>query len=114
MVIKRGEIWWANLPTPIASEPGYRRPILVIQSNNFNRSKIATVIGIVISSNIMLANAPGNIFLPQKVSGLSKDSVVNVSQIITVDKTFLTEYVAVLPQKYIAQIEEGIRLVLSL
>ncbi|MFX0136644.1 MAG: type II toxin-antitoxin system PemK/MazF family toxin [Candidatus Hodarchaeota archaeon] len=90
-MIKRSEIWWANLPAPIASEPGYRRPILVVQSNNFNRSKIATAIGIVISSNIMLAKAPGNIFLPQKVSGLSKDSVVNVSQIITVDKTFLTE-----------------------
>ena len=114
MVIKRGEIWWANLPTPVASEPGYRRPILIVQSNDFNISKIATVIGIVITSNIKLAQASGNIFLPQKVSGLSKDSIVNVSQIITVDKTFLTECIAVLPQRYVTQIEEGIRLVLSL
>ena len=114
MVIQRGEIWWANLPVPIASEPGYRRPILIIQSNDFNRSNIATVIGIVITSNIELAQAPGNVLMPQKVCGLPKDSVVNISQIITIDKTFLTECVGILPQRYMAQIEEGIRLVLSL
>jgi mRNA interferase MazF len=114
MVIQRGEIWWTNLPAPLASEPGYRRPIIIIQSNDFNLSNIATVIAVVITSNIKLAQAPGNIFLPQKVSGLIKDSVVNISQIITVDKTFLSECVAILPQNYIRQIEESVRLVLSL
>ncbi len=114
MVIRRGEIWWTTLPAPVASEPGYRRPIIVVQANEFNHSNIATVIAIVITSNIMLAQAPGNIFLPQNVSGLPKDSVVNISQIITVDKTLLSECVGSLPQKYIRQIEDSIHLVLSL
>ncbi len=79
MVIRRGEIWWATLPEPVGSEPGYRRPIIVIQSNRLNRSKIATVIAVVITSNTALANAPGNLFLPQKATGLPKDSVANIS-----------------------------------
>ncbi len=87
MVIKRGEIWWAELPEPTASEPGYKRPLIVIQANDFNRSNIGTVIVAVITSNIRLALAPGNILLPAKKSNLSKKSVVNVSQIITVDKS---------------------------
>ena len=114
MVIQRGEIWWASLPEPIGSEPGYRRPILVVQSDDFNRSRIATVIAVVITSNTRLAQAPGNVFLPQRLTGLSKDSVANVSQIVTIDKDFLTEQISILPANLFEQIEKGLRLVLRL
>ena len=114
MVIQRGEIWWANLPDPIASEPGYRRPVLVVQSNDFNRSRIATVMAVVITSNLNLAQAPGNVLLPRKATGLSKDSVANISQVITIDKSFLTEKVGALPAHILEQIENGLRLVLAL
>lgn len=114
MVIKRGEIWWAELPDPIGSEPGYRRPLVIIQSNEFNNSNIATVITAIITSNLFLASAPGNVILPAKNSKLSKKSVVNVSQLITVDKSFLTEKVHTLSNKFIEQIDDGIRLVLKL
>jgi len=113
-VIQRGEIWWANLPDPIASEPGYRRPVLVVQSNDFNRSRIATVMAVVITSNLNLAQAPGNVLLPRKATGLSKDSVANISQVITIDKSFLTEKVGALPAHILEQIENGLRLVLAL
>ena len=114
MVIKRGEIWWAELPAPTASEPGYRRPLVVIQANEFNKSKINTVIAAVITSNLHLADAPGNVFLLTKKSKLPKKSVVNVSQLITVDKSFLVEKVHTLPNTIINSIDEGIRLVLKL
>jgi mRNA interferase MazF len=114
MVIRRGEIWWANLPDPVGSEPGYRRPVLVIQSNDFNQSRIATVIAIVITSNIRLAQAPGNVLLPARTTKLSQDSVANISQVITVDKSFLTERVNILPSHLFEQVEEGLRLVLAL
>jgi mRNA interferase MazF len=113
-VIQRGEIWWANLPDPIASEPGYRRPVLVVQSNDFNRSRIATVMAVVITSNLNLAQAPGNVLLPRKATGLSKDSVANISQVITIDKSFLTEKVGALPAHILEQIGNGLRLVLAL
>lgn len=114
MVVQRGEIWWANLPEPIGSEPGFRRPVLVIQSNDFNRSRIATVIALVVTSNIKLAQAPGNVLLPSKVTGLSKDSVANVSQVITIDKSFLTENIGTIPAYLLEQVENGIRLVMGL
>lgn len=114
MVIKRGEIWWASLPSPTGSEPGFKRPLLIIQSNDFNRSKIRTVIGIVITSNLKLAAAPGNVLLSRKSSGLPKESVANVSQLITADKSFLTEKAGNLPLDIFQEIEAGIRLVLSL
>lgn len=85
----RGEVWWANLPDPVGSEPGYRRPVLIVQDDAFTQSRISTVIVVIITSNIKLAEAPGNVLLPYAASGLSKDSVTNVSQIFTVDKTFL-------------------------
>ena len=110
----RGEIWWAALPTPASSEPGYRRPILIIQSDSFNRSRIATIIGIAVTSNLRLAEAPGNIRLTKRDSGLPKRSVVNVSQMLTVDKSFLTEKVGRLSAVKMQEIEKGIRLVLSL
>lgn len=114
MVIQRGEIWWASLPDPAASEPGYRRPVLVIQSNDFNRSRIATIIAVVITSNLKLIEAPGNVILPKKASGLSKDSVANVSQVITLDKSFLTERIGVIPNYILEQVEAGLRLVMGL
>ena len=114
MVIQRGEIWWANLPEPLGSEPGYRRPVLIVQSDDFNLSRIATVIAVVVTSNTKLAQAPGNVYLPKKLTGLAKDSVANISQIITVDKHFLTEHVGELPPNIFRQVEQGLRLVLRL
>lgn len=113
-MITRGEIWWASLPAPVASEPGFRRPLLVIQSNDFNQSRISTVIAAVITSNLRLADAPGNVLLSKKESGLPKQSVVNVSQLITVDKSFFTEKIGSVSALKLKEIEAGIRLVLSL
>ena len=114
MVIQRGEIWWADLPEPTGSELGYRRPVLVIQSDDFNRSRIATAIVVVITSNLKLAEAPGNVLLPQKATGLSKDSVANISQVLTADKNFLTEKIGDLPGYLLEQVEDGLRLVMDL
>ncbi len=114
MVIHRGEVWWASLPEPIASEPGYSRPVLVVQSDGFNRSGIATVVAVVLTSNLRLAEAPGNVLLPRKATGLPKDSVANVSQVITIDRSFLTEQFSILPPYLLEQVEDGLRLALSL
>ena len=114
MVIKRGQIWWAELPEPMGSGPGYRRPLLIIQSNNFNKSKINTIIAAVITFNIRLSAAPGNILLSTQKSKLPKESVINVSQLITIDKSFLTEKVNTLSNSIMANVDEGVRLVLQL
>ena len=110
----RGEIWWANLPDPLGSEPGYRRPVLVIQDDTFTQSRISTVIVVIITSNIQLAEAPGNVLLPRAASGLSRDSVANVSQIFTIDKTLLVERIGSLPDYMQEEIDEGLRTVLYL
>ncbi len=110
----RGEIWWANLPDPVGSEPGYRRPVLVVQDDTFTQSRISTVIVIIITSNIQLAEAPGNVLLPCVVSGLSRDSVANVSQIFTVDKTFLVERIGSLPDYLQEEVDEGLQTILYL
>jgi mRNA interferase MazF len=112
--MERGEVWWATLPAPSASEPGYRRPVLLVQSDDFNRSRISTVIALAITSNLQLAGAPGNVLLSRKDSGLPKRSVANVSQLITLDKSFLTKRAGKLNSLKMAEIEAGIRLVLSL
>ena len=112
--MRRGEIWWARLPTPRGSEPGYRRPVIVLQSDAFNRSKIRTVVAAVITSNIELANAPGNVSLTRKQSGLPRNSVVNVSQIVTIDKSYLAERVSRLAAKHVTAVDEGVRLALDL
>ena len=114
MIIQRGEIWWADLPEPTASEPGFRRPVLVVQSDEFNRSRIATAIVVVITSNLRLTAAPGNVFLPHSATGLSKDSVANISQVLTIDKSFLTEKIGDLPKYLLEQVEIGLRLVMDL
>jgi mRNA interferase MazF len=112
--MKRGEIWWASLPDPVGSGPGFRRPVLVVQSDDFNRSRIATVIVLVITSNVKLAQAPGNVLLSRKMTGLPQDSVANVSQIVTLDKGLLTDAVGRVPPKVFEKIEVGLRLALSL
>ena len=112
--MNRREIWWAGLPAPQGSEPGYRRPVLIVQNDKINQSNINTTIAIGITSNTSLAAAPGNVLLRSSISGLYKDSVANVSQILTVDKRSLTEYVGELNHQIMRQIDEGLRLVLSL
>jgi len=115
MHYKKGEIWWADLDEPRGSEPGYRRPVVIIQSDDFNKSKIATVIVAVITSNLRLAKAPGNIKLgASKGIGLGKESVVNVSQVITLDKSYLTEKAGKLSISQRQELDEGLKLVLDI
>jgi mRNA interferase MazF len=111
--VRRGDIWWASLQAPDGSSPGFRRPVLVMQSNEFNRSRIKTVVVAVITSNLILANAPGNVRIPARTSGLKKSSVVNVSQIITIDKSYLAERVGAVKANYFREVEDGLRLVLG-
>lgn len=112
--MKRGEIWWASLPDPAGSGPGYRRPVLVIQADAFNRSAIRTVICVALSSNLRLAAAPGNVRVGVRASGLSKPSVVNVSQVVALDRAFLTERVKSLGLDTMAKVDIGLRLAMSL
>jgi mRNA interferase MazF len=113
-MVKRGQVWWAELSSPTSSEPGFTRPVLVIQGDNFNKSRINTVVVVAITSNMQLAKAPGNVSLSKTKSGLPKDSVANVSQISTIDKDSLTEAVGVLDRLTMHQLDEGIALVLGL
>lgn len=112
--MKRGEVWWASLPAPSGSGPGYRRPVLVIQSDPFNHSRISTVVVAAITSNIALADAPGNVRLAKTESGLARASVVNVSQVITLDRQLLTQRVRAVPGAALSQVDEGLRLALGL
>ena len=112
--MRRGEIWWASLGDPQGSGPGYRRPVLVVQSNEFNESAIRTSICATITSNVRLAAAPGNVRVTRRVSSLPRESVVNVSQLITLDKSLLTEKVGRLPAESLREVEAGIKLVLAL
>lgn len=111
--ISQGEIWWANLPEPAGSGPGFRRPVAIVQGNHLNRSRIATIVCIPLTSNLVWAGAPGNVLLPANVTGLSKDSVANASQIITVDRALLADRVAKLPPKKLTQLLSGIDVVLG-
>jgi mRNA interferase MazF len=112
--VYRGEIWWASLPDPLGSEPGYRRPVMIVQADVFTQSRINTVIVVILTSNTRLAEAPGNVLLPHDATGLPKDSVANVSQIFTIDKTFLVERVGTLPEDLQDEVDEGLQTVLSL
>jgi mRNA interferase MazF len=114
VVVERGQVWWADLGEPDGSEPGYNRPVLIVQSDAFNRSRVQTVIAVVLSTNARLVDAPGNVLLPAKATGLGKDSVANVSQIITVDRDFLTELAGRVRGQVLKDVENGLRLVLSL
>ncbi|MEW6352745.1 MAG: type II toxin-antitoxin system PemK/MazF family toxin [Pseudomonadota bacterium] len=112
--MKRGEVWWASLPEPSRSGPGLRRPVIVVQSNDFNQSRITTLIVATITSNLKLAAAPGNVLLAGKSTGLNRDSVANVSQLLTVDKSYLTERIGKLTARQMQELDDGLRLVLSL
>jgi mRNA interferase MazF len=113
MVISQGEVWWADLGDPVGSAPGFRRPIVVVQSDSFNRSKIATVICVPLTSNLHWADAPGNVMLTAAVSGLPKDSVANVSQPATLDRLLLTDVVGKLPDSKLELILYGLDVVLG-
>lgn len=112
--MERGEVWWANLSSPIGSSPGYRRPVLIIQSDGFNRSRINTVIVAAITGNMSRATAPGNVVLTARASGLPRECVINVSQLVTVDRAGLTDYVRMLSGEVMAKVDHGLRLALAL
>lgn len=114
MVLNRGDIWWASLAVPRGSEPGIRRSVVVVQSDAFNASRIPTVTVAVITSNTGLSEAPGNLALTPAQSGLPRESVINVSQLITLDKRDLSERVSTLPAEQLSEMNQGLRLVLSL
>ena len=114
MVIERGEVWWADLGEPDGSEPGYRHPVIIVQSNAFNRSRIRTIIAVVLTTNLRLVDAPGNILIPAKVSGLPRDSIANVSQVVTTDRDFLLERVGQIHGPLLKDLNSGLRLVLEL
>ena len=111
MVIARGEIWWADLPAPAGSEAGFRRPVVVVQRDALNHSRIRTVICVPLTSNLKWATAPGNVLLSGRTTGLPKDSVANVSQIVAVDKDCLMERAGKLPRRKLELIITGIGIV---
>jgi mRNA interferase MazF len=112
--VRRGEIWWADLGEPMGSEPSLRRPVLIVQDNQYNRSRIATVIVLSITSNIKLADMPGNILLGREDSSLPKESVINISQIATIDKSWLENKVGYISQALMEEVDHGLGLVLGL
>ena len=112
--MNRGEIWWADLPVPQRSEPGYRRPVLVVQADSFNQSHIRTVVCAAITSNTRLSDMPGNVLLSAEESKLQKPSVVNVSQLITLDQAFLSDYVGTVSIHVMRRVNNGLKLVLDL
>jgi mRNA interferase MazF len=112
--VNRGQIWWARLPEPFGSEPGFHRSVVIIQSDRFNRSQIDTIIAAAITRNLRLRNAPGNVYLPRRTGGLDHDSVVNVSQLVTLNSRRLSNLMGHLPPAKVGQLEDGLRLVLAL
>ena len=113
MVISQGEVWWADLGEPIGSEPGFRRPVLVVQGDAFNRSNIATAVCVPLTSNLKWADAPGNSLLEARATGLPRDSVANASQILTVDRTTLTERAGKIPKQKLNAVLSGLDTVLG-
>jgi mRNA interferase MazF len=113
VVISQGEIWWADLPAPTGSGPGFRRPVVVVQGDAFNRSRIATVVCVPLTSNLKWAGAPGNVMLPATLTGLPRDSVANASQIVAVDRDLLTARVSKLPHAKVELLLSGVAAVLG-
>jgi mRNA interferase MazF len=113
MVIAQGHVYWANLQDPTGSGPGFRRPVLVVQSDALNRSHIRTVVCVPLTSNLRWADAPGNVLLPARTTGLPKDSVANVSQIITLDRELLTEEVGKLSKRQLELVLAGVDIVIG-
>jgi len=114
MVVQRRDVWWADLDPPQGSGPGFRRPILIAQADAFNRSRLQTVIAVILTSNLRLIDAPGNVLLTRKVAGLPKDSVANVSQVVTLDRELLLEKAGQVPAGVMAQVDAGLCLALDL
>jgi mRNA interferase MazF len=113
MVVCQGEVWWADLPAPIGSAPGFRRPVVVVQGDALNRSRIATVVCVPLTSNLRRAEAPGNVLLSPTSTGLPQPSVANVSQIVALDKSILTEQVGKLPRAKLEIVLAGIDVILG-
>jgi mRNA interferase MazF len=113
VVVAQGEVWWADLPAPTGSGPGFRRPVLVVQGDPLNRSRLATVVCVPLTSNLRWADAPGNALLTARVTGLPKDSVANASQVVALDKAILTERVGKLSKAKVELILAGIDVVLG-
>jgi mRNA interferase MazF len=112
--VQRGEVWWAALPRPVGSGPGYRRPVLIVQSDRFNASLIQTLIVAVITKNTGLAEAPGNVLIGRREAGLRVESVVNVSSLLTVDRRLLRQRAGRLSSRTLAEVDGGLRLALGL
>jgi mRNA interferase MazF len=112
--VRRGELWWASLPEPHGSGPGFRRPVVVVQADSFNASRIRTVIAALVTSNLRLAEAPGNVLLKARATRLKRDSVANVSQLVTLDRSLLTSRIGRLSAEQLQQLDGGLRLVLDL
>ena len=108
MVIAQADIWWAVLPEPVGSGPGFHRPVVVVQGDTFNRSRIATVVVVPLTSNTRLAAMPGNVLLSSRKTGLPKDSVANVSQVIAIDRSLLTERIGRIPRPQLELLLKGI------
>lgn len=113
MVVSQGDVWWTDLPAPSGSGPGYRRPVVVVQGDALNRSRIATTVCVPLTSNLVWADAPGNVILRGTATGLTKDSVANVSQIVTLDKALLTERTGRLSRATLGLVLSGIDVVLG-
>ncbi len=111
--MSQGEIWWADLGEPVGSAPGFRRPVLIVQGDALNRSRIATVVCVPLTSNLRWAGAPGNVALFERDTGLPKESVANVSQVVTLDKSALSEKVGRVPAGKLGLVFTGIDIVLG-
>ncbi len=112
-MIRQGEVWWAEMPDPVGSGPGLRRPVVVVQADAFNRSRLATVVCVPLTSNLKWGAAPGNVVLDRSVTGLPKDSVANVSQIVSLDRALLADRTGALPARKLEAILFGIDLLLG-
>lgn len=110
----RGEIWWADFGIPFGSEPGYNRPVLIVQDDTFNKSKINTIVVLPLTTNLLLENAPGNIFIKKEESGMPKDSIIVVSQLYAIDRQRLLEQLSKLQMAIMKEVESGIKLVLGM
>jgi len=113
MVIAQGEVWWADLPEPSGSEPGFRRPVVVVQSDAFNRSRIETIVCVPLTSTLRWVDAPGNVLLEKRMTGLPKRSVANVSQILSLDRSWLTTQAGKLSQAKLDLVLRGIDVVMG-
>ncbi len=113
MVISQGEVWWADLPEPSGAEAGHRRPVVVVQGDAFNRSAIGSVVSVPLTSTLRWAEAPGNVRLSARATGLPRDSVANVSQVVALDRTILTERVGKLSHAKLDLVLSGLDIVLG-